>query len=53
MHKLLKTVTFQRADPQALPDSARAASRMGHGKCMTGRALNAEARLLRSVSAAS
>ncbi|WP_425072233.1 histidinol dehydrogenase [Sagittula sp. S175] len=43
--KFLKTVTYQRADPQALPDLARATAVISRAEGMIGHALSAEARL--------
>lgn len=43
--KFLKTVTYQRANPQALPDLARATATISRAEGMIGHALTAEARL--------
>lgn len=45
VHKFLKTVTWQQAAPEALPDLAHATSVISHAEGMTGHALSAEARL--------
>jgi len=48
VHKFLKTVTWQRAEADALPDLARATSIISRAEGMIGHALTAEARLSRS-----
>lgn len=45
MHKFLKCVTWQEADPQALPDLARASAGISRAEGMEGHARSAEARL--------
>ncbi|MBY6112854.1 histidinol dehydrogenase [Mameliella alba] len=45
VHKFLKTVTWQRAEGEALPALARATSVISRAEGMTGHALTAEARL--------
>ncbi|MCA0997742.1 histidinol dehydrogenase [Alloyangia pacifica] len=45
VHKFLKCVTWQEADPQALPDLARASAGISRAEGMEGHARSAEARL--------
>lgn len=50
VHKFLKTTTYQRVEPQALPDLARAAAVISQAEGMFGHALSAEARLPTSTT---